>query len=142
MPEHSVLVTRLALGTMLGVLVGLGGFVLLPVVMEPGSPLLRWGILLWYPTFGAVIAMGSALMRSGRLMVPWFVVGGLIGAWLNLVLTFFAHDRLQHVLEAVLGADSAFTSPFWFVLEGCLIGGLIGEVIGRFAGDDRALGPE
>lgn len=142
MPEHSVLVTRVALGAMIGVLVGLGGFVLLPLLMDDVDPMLRWGVLFWYPTLGATVAAASALFRAGRLLLPWSLTGALIGGWLNLVLTFFAHELMRRFIETVFGPESAFTSPFWFVLEGAVIGGIIGEVIGRFSGDDGALGPD
>lgn len=131
MPESSVVITRIALGAMIGVLIGLGGFVLVPVVMEQPDPWLRWGILFWYPSLGATI---GALLRDSSERLPRWVIGGLFCGWMNTVLTFFAHDQMARFLADVF-TDGTFTSPFWFVLEGAVVGAVIGLVIDRFGTD-------
>ena len=140
MAQGSAAVTCIALGTMIGVLVGLGGFVLVPVLVEAPDPWLRWGILFWYPTMGA--AIGALVQSEAPAFLPRWATGALVGAWLNFVLTFFAHAEMQRFLVSVLGRDSAFTSPFWFVLEGVLVGALIGLAVDRFGAEGAPIEPD
>ena len=138
MPDSSAN-TRIALGTMLGGLIGLGGFVLLPALVQDADPWLRWGILFWHPTLGAVIA---ALSDCGPRGLPGWGAGVLVGGWMSAVLTFFAHGQMRILMQSILGGDAAFTSPFWFVLEGALVGALVGLAIDRFGTEDGPIGPD
>ncbi|MEM8993059.1 MAG: hypothetical protein AAGD08_22080, partial [Pseudomonadota bacterium] len=94
---------------------------------------MRWGILLWYPTLAAIIALlGESLCRSEEgLLAPWWLVGSAIGAWMTLVLTLFAHQSMGAFLQQLFGPDSAFASAYWFVLEGALAGAALGYVAER-----------
>lgn len=132
MPDSSAPLTRITLGAMLGGLMGLAGFVLLPLTIEKADPMLRWGVLLWYPTLGSVI---GALLRDPIDRLPRWASGGLVGGWMNMVLVFFAHREMERVMLTVFGSDGAFTSPFWFVLEGAIVGAAIGLVIDRVGTD-------
>ena len=137
MPDSSA-ATRMALGIMVGALIGLGGFVLLPALIEKPDLWLRWGLLLWHPTLGAVIA---GLADHAPPSVPRWGAGALVGGWMSTVLTFFAHDQMRVFLQAV-GDGAAFTSPFWFVLAGVLVGALVGLAIERFGAEDEPIGPD
>ncbi len=73
-----------------------------------------------------------------KMPMPWWVRAPFLGAWMNFVLTFFAYDTMKDMLVAMFGAEGALTSPFWFTLEGALVGLLIGYLATRFGGE----GPE
>ncbi len=53
--ENPSLITRIAIGTAIGFLFGLFGFIFLPFFLPETDWLIRWGILLWYTTLGAII---------------------------------------------------------------------------------------
>ena len=53
------------------------------------------------------------------------------------MLTFFAYDDMQAMMHAVFGTDGVLSSPFWFVLEGALVGLLIGYFATRFGGEGK-----
>ena len=57
MLEKPSLVTRIAVGKVVGLVVGLAGLIFLPFFAPETSWMLRWGILLWYTTLGAIIGM-------------------------------------------------------------------------------------
>ena len=134
------LITRIAIGKAIGLLFGLIGFFLLPSIWPEADMLIRWGVLLWYVTFGAIIGMAGVIIYHPvvKLPLPWWLQSPLLGAWLNLVLTFFAYDKLHAMLVSMLGADSSLTSPFWIVLEGAIIGLIIGYFATRFGGEGEA----
>lgn len=69
--------------------------------------------------------------------MPWWFRDTLMGAWLNFVIVFFAHDPMKELLIAFMGTDSGFTSPFWFALEGAIIGLLIGYFAKCYGGEGK-----
>jgi hypothetical protein len=57
---------------------------------------------------------------------------------MNFVLTFFAYDAMGDMMLALFGQDGVLSSPFWFTVEGAIIGLVIGYFATRFGGE----GPE
>ena len=138
--EKPSLVTRVAVGKGAGFAVGLAGFLLLPVLVPEAGWLIRWGILLWYTTLGAIVGMFGVFTYHPvlKLPMPWWMLAPSLGAWMNFVLTLFAYDIMKDMMVVIFGVDGILTSPFWFVLEGALVGLLIGYLATRFGGE----GPE
>lgn len=134
------LITRIAIGKSIGLIFGLIGFVCLPYFWTDASALLRWGILLWYPTVGAVIGVFGVFVYHPiiKMPLPWWFRATLIGAWMNFVLTFFAYDDMRSMLVAMFGESGLLASPFWFVAEGALIGLIIGFVATLYGGEGKA----
>jgi len=134
------LITRIAIGKGVGFLFGLAGFITLPYFMADAGWMLRWGILLWYPTVGAFIGVFGVFTWHPvlKLPMPWWFRAPLVGAWMNFVLTFFAYEEMAAAMIAFFGPAGMMTSPFWFVLEGAIVGLVIGFLATRFGGE----GPE
>ncbi|MEM7170883.1 MAG: hypothetical protein AAF530_11985 [Pseudomonadota bacterium] len=133
------LVTRIAVGKGVGFVVGLIGFFTLPLFWPEADWLLRLGLLLWYTTVGAIIGVFGVFTYHPvlRLPLPWWFRAPMIGAWMNFVLAFFAYDQMQALLVNIFGPDGLVTSPFWFTIEGALVGLLIGYLCTRFGGEGR-----
>ncbi|MCA8930146.1 MAG: hypothetical protein KDC18_18965, partial [Alphaproteobacteria bacterium] len=74
------ILTRIAVGKGVGFLIGLAGFIVLPWLWPDADPLLRWGILLWYATLGAVVGVFGVLSYNPvlRLPMPWWVRAPII----------------------------------------------------------------
>lgn len=134
------LMTRIAIGKGLGLLVGILGFVLLPTFLPDADLMLRWGILLWYATFGAIIGVFGVFDFHPilKLPLPWWFRSPFIGGWLNFVLVFFAHDDMRAMMVSMFGEGGMLQSPFWFVAEGAIIGFVIGYFATRYAGEGAA----
>ena len=130
------LMYRVAIGKAVGLVIGLVGALATPLLVEIDT-YTRIGILLWYPTMGAFISIFGVMTVHPilHLPLPWWFRAPLIGAWMNLVLVFFAHSTMAGVLEALTGSA---LSPFWFVAEGAVAGALIGYLATLLAGE----GPE
>lgn len=133
------LVTRVAIGKGIGFLVGLMGFVFLPHFLPETDGLLRWGILLWYTTFGAIIGLIGVLTFHPvlKLNFLWWMRGPIVGAWLNFVLVFFAYDVMAAMLVSVFGEGGVLRSPFWFAAEGAVMGFVIDYFATRFGGEGK-----
>jgi len=137
MVEHPSLVTRIAIGKAIGFVIVLAGFIALPYLAPDTGWQLRWGILFWYTTVGAVIGVFGVFTRHPVLMIPmprWFRAP-VIGGWMNFVLMFFAYDQMRVVLIAIFGVGSPLTLPLWFVLEGAVVGTVIGFCATRAGGE-------
>ena len=131
------LTTRIAIGKAIGLIIGLIGFITMPYFWPEVSLMARWGILLWYTTLGAIIGVYGVFTWHPilKLPMPWWFRAPLIGGWMNFVLTFFAFDMMNSMLTSMFGADGLFSSPFWFILEGAIIGLFIGYLATRFGGE-------
>jgi hypothetical protein len=131
------LLTRVAVGKAIGLLFGIIGFFALPSIWPEADPMLRWGILFWYTTVGAVVGIFGVFNYHPVLMLPlpWWVRAPIIGGWMNFVLTFFAHDAMQKAIVAFLGRP---LSPFLFVVEGAAIGLVIGGFATWLGGEGHA----
>ena len=131
------LITRIAVGKLIGFTVGLIGFICLPYFYPEAGWLLRWGLLFWYTTLGAIIGVFGVFTWHPilKLPMPWWFRAPLLGVWMNFVLVFFAYDDMHKVLLAMFGEGGFFTSPFWFTLEGGLVGLLMGFAATRLGGE-------
>ena len=133
------IVVRIGVGKAVGFVIGLAGFILLPQFLPDAGWQLRWGILLWYMTLGAIIGVFGVFNRHPVLGIPlpWWLRAPVIGAWMNFVLVFFAWQPMEAMLKSTFGAGSTLVSPFWFVLEGAVVGLVIGFCATRAGGEGR-----
>jgi hypothetical protein len=133
------LTTRIIIGKTIGLVIGLTGFVLLPFFYPEAGWLLRWGVLLWYTTIGAIIGVFGVYTRHPilNLPMPWWFRAPILGAWMNFVLTFFAYDTMREVMVGMFGDQGVMSSPFWFTAEGAVVGLVIGYVATRFGGEGK-----
>ncbi|WP_419904464.1 hypothetical protein [Kiloniella sp.] len=133
------LTTRIAIGKGIGLIIGLIGFVCIPYFLPDANWMFRWGILLWYTTLGAIIGVFGIFLWHPvlNLPMPWWFRAPVLGGWMNFVLTFFAYEKMEAMLIIIFGTDSFLTSPFWFVLEGAIVGLIIGYFATRFGGEGR-----
>ena len=137
--ENPSLITRIAIGKLVGFVFGLIGFIFLPFFLPDAGWLLRWGILLWYTTVGAIIGVFGVFTYHPivKMPLPWWFRAPLVGAWMNFVLTFFAYDAMQSMMVAMFGENRFLSSPFWFTLEGAFIGLIIGFLATRYGGEGK-----
>jgi len=135
--DNSSLMTRIAIGKGIGFIVGLIGLIVLPYFIADVSWLLRLGILFWYITVGALIGVFGVVTWHPivKLPMPWWFRAPLVGAWMNFVLTFFAYDDLQAAMLQMVGNEGVLGSPFWFTLEGAMVGYVMGFFANRFGGE-------
>ena len=137
------LMLRIAIGKGVGFLIGLIGLVALPYFVADVDWMTRFGVLFWYATVGAMIGVFGVFTYHPilHLPMPWWFRAPLIGAWMNFVLTLFVYDTfaiwMPEISEVTFGNATLMTSPFWFVLEGALVGLLIGYLATRFGGEGK-----
>ncbi|MEG3619873.1 hypothetical protein V5T82_15515 [Magnetovibrio sp. PR-2] len=137
------LMLRIAIGKGVGFLIGLIGLITLPYFVDEAGWMIRFGVLFWYATVGAVIGVYGVFTHHPvlHLPLPWWVRAPIIGAWMNFVLTLFVYEQfavwMVEISTVMFGSATLMTSPFWFVLEGALVGLLIGYLATRFGGEGK-----
>ncbi|MEE8371193.1 MAG: hypothetical protein V3R73_03525 [Sphingomonadales bacterium] len=134
------LITRIAVGKLVGFLFGLAGLIMLPYFLPEAGWMLRIAVLLWYTTLGAIIGVFGVITWHPMLKMPmpWWFTGFFMGAWMNLLLVLFAYDLIAEMMITVFGPDGMITSPYWAMAEGAIIGLVIAYFATRFGGE----GPE
>ena len=135
------LVRRVGMAKTVGLVIGVIAFVTIPRIWPEESEWFRWGLLLWYAMFGAVIGMFGLVDVHPvfKFRMPFWFRGILFGAWLNLVLVVLMHDKLIQLMATLPAPWSFFESPFWFVADGAIAGLLIDWIATRFGGEGRAV---
>ena len=133
------LMTRIAIGKGIGFVVGIFTFILLPSVLPDGSALFRWGILFWLVTVGAIIGVFGVFTWNPilKLPMPWWARSAAIGAWMTFVLILVAYDDMQAIMLHTFGQDGIMSSPFWTVIDGAILGLIIGFFATRFGGEGK-----
>ena len=137
--EYPSLILRIGIGKGIGLLFGIIGFVSLPYIFPQGDLMLRWGVLLWYTTLGAIIGIFGVFTYHPILKfpLPWWFRSTFLGAWMNFVLTFFVYDTMQAMMLSLFGEGGLLSSSFWFVAEGAIIGLIIGYFATQYGGEGK-----
>ena len=71
--ESPSLMYRIAIGKTIGLIVGAGGFIFLNYFSPELDWMLRWGVLFWYITLGAIIGVYGVFTRT-----PCFAVANAL----------------------------------------------------------------
>jgi len=131
------MLTRITVAKLIGFLLGAIGFFAAPAFGVDDIKL-RIGILFWYVAVGAFIGMAGVFTWHPmiKMKMPWWFMGPWIGAWMNLILVLIAWD----VIAPLMAANPVWgmTSPWWGVVEGGIVGLLIGGLATLFGGEGPA----
>lgn len=131
------LTLRIGLGKLLGLIIGIAGFIALGWVLPEQDMMFRIGVLFWYTTLGAMIGLGGIYNQNPifAMRLPWWLRGAIFGAWFNLLLMLFVYEELTRIMTTFFGPDSMFTSAWWIVVEGAIIGFVLDGILTTIAGD-------
>jgi len=131
---------RVGMAKAVGFAFGLIGFLMVPNLWPDEASWLRWGLLFWYTTFGAVIGMFGMMDVHPLLKfrMPFWFRGIVGGAWLNFVLALLMYDKLSALMTTLPPPLDGLECPFWIVAEGAFVGLLVDWIATRFGGE----GPE
>ena len=71
--------------------------------------------------------------------MPWWFRGPIAGASFMLMYVLFTYDTLIVIIQSPLFAWMGLTSPFWAIIDGIIIGGIMGFVETKIAGEGKNL---
>ena len=139
--QNSSLTTRIAVGKGIGFTIGITAFLFIPYFLPEHSATLKWGVFLWYITFGAIIGVFGVYTKLPiiNIKIPWWIRGAYVGAWLNFIISLVAYNELEQLMIAVFGENGFIASPFWIVLEGVIFGIAIDFFATKFGGEGSGI---
>ena len=111
---ESKLLNRIALWKTIGFVFWLAAFCIMPFYFTEATPMLQWGLFLWYITLWSFIWWFGVWTKHPLFPVNYIFRWILIWAWMNFVLALFMYDNLVVLMAST---DFAWWSPFWIVLE-------------------------
>jgi hypothetical protein len=140
--ENNSLTTRIGIGKLTGFLISFFGILIFNFFTGYQLPtIFAFGIILYYTTIGAIIGIFGVYRYHPVLKfpMPWWLRSSIIGAWMNFILVLLAYQQLEGVIIIAFGFDTFFRSPFWFILEGSIVGLIIGYVATKFGGEGKKI---
>lgn len=137
MLEFTPLMSRTAIAKTLGFVAGLIGFFGTRNVAPTADPMLAWAILFLFLTIGGLIGVIGTVRR-----IPLFefnfsplLRGGFMGGWVTLVCVFFGFNMLSDAFKTIAYLPTFMQSPWWFILDGVIVGAVIDVIASRLIKD-------
>ena len=128
---------RIAVGKLVGLVTGVVVMVMLPSFGYPFNSMLGWGTMLMFILMGAMIGMMGMYTEHPvfGFKMKWWLRGPLVGMSFMLMFILLAHDEIAIILQSSLLSWMNLESPFWALIDGLFIGGIIGYLSTRISGE-------
>jgi NhaP-type Na+/H+ and K+/H+ antiporter len=132
---------RVAIGKAIGFVVGLIVMLALPSFDMEILSMFGLGTLLMFVLMGVMTGFMGVFDRHPMFdfSMPWYFRGPMVGVSFMLMYVLFTYDSLDLVMQSSLVSWSGLESPFWALLDGLFIGGLMGGIETKFAGEGKDL---
>ena len=134
---HSI-TGRIFVGEIVGLVVGSLALLTMPLVSVETSLEFKIGFLLLVVTMGAMIGFMGMYERHPlfpSIIMPWWLRGPSIGILFFLILVLLAKDELLPFMSTDLVTWTGMTSPYWALIDGAFLGGLIGYITTKVCGE-------
>jgi hypothetical protein len=137
---HSV-ASRIIIGKIIGLIIGIVAMLSLPLFDIPIMSMFGLGTLIMFVLMGALTGFMGIFDRHPMIdfKMPWWFRGPLVGATFLLMYVLFTYDTMELMMQSSLVSWIGLKSPFWAILDGIFIGGLMGFVETKLAGEGKDL---
>jgi len=135
--KHSI-TGRIFVGKLTGFSIGLLALFTLPLLSVGTTLEFNLGFLLLMVTMGAMIGFIGMFTHHPlfpALALPWWLRGSSVGILFFLILVLLAKDQLTPLMSLDIVAWSGLTSPYWVLLDGAFLGGVIGYIATKISGE-------
>ena len=132
---------RVAIGKMIGLIVGLVCLAFLPGFGFPTLSFFGLGTLIMFVLMGTLIGFVGQFDRHPALdfAMPWWFRGSAVGFAFMLMFVLLSYGSLEFIMQSSLIAWTGLQSPFWALIDGVIIGMLMAYCETRFAGEGSTL---
>jgi hypothetical protein len=134
---HSI-TGRIVVGKITGFTIGTLALVLLPLISIDTSLEFRIGFLLLMVMMGAMIGLVGIFTQHPLfpfIAMPWWLRGPSIGILFFLILVLLAKDSLLSLMSLDIVMWMGLTSPYWALIDGAILGGLMGYLTTKICGE-------
>jgi len=129
---------RIFVGKMIGLIAGAATLLLLPLISIETSLEFQIGFVLLMVVMGAMIGFIGIFKEHPLfpgIKMPWWLRGPSIGILFFLILVLLAKDDLEPFMSLDIITWTGLTSPYWAMLDGAILGGLMGYLITKICGE-------
>ena len=132
---------RIFIGKMIGLVIGIIVLLVLPTIGFAPFSLFGLGTLLMFVIMGAMIGFAGQFDRhpAFNFKMPWWVRGSSIGFMFMLMYILLAYPSIEIVIQSNLVSWIGLSSPFWTLLDGIIIGMIMGLLETKIAGEGSDL---
>lgn len=132
---------RIAIGKLIGLLVGVIVMLALPAFDMEILSMFGLGTLLMFVLMGVMTGFMGIIDRHPMFdfSMPWYFRGPMVGVSFMLMYVLFTYSSLDLIMQSSLVSWMGPESPFWALLDGLFIGGLMGGIETKFAGEGEDL---
>jgi len=135
--KHS-LAGRLAVSKTLGTFIGIIALLVLPLIPVETTLEFKIGFVLLIILMSTFIGLFGVFTHHPLFTgwkFTWWVRGPLVGAVFFLLLVLLAKDELGPFMSLDIVTWTGLTSPYWAILDGVILGGLIGYITTKISGE-------
>lgn len=131
---------RIAYGKTIGFVLAGTGILMFADWFPDMTLAVKWGFVFYYTIIGALVGLTGIMAYNPilKMPMPWWFRGPWLGGWMNFILMLFIYDDLAAMQARAFGADALLSSPWWFVVEGAILGLLMDFICTKFAGEGLA----
>lgn len=129
---------RIAVAKVTGLVIGSFTILLLSLFSAETSFEFKMGILLLIVTMSVMIGFVGMFERHPvfpRLVMHWWLRGPSMGIFFFLILVLLTKPELTAIMSLDILAWSGLTSPYWILIDGAILGGLIGYITTKICGE-------
>ena len=73
------------------------------------------------------------------IAMPWWLRGSSVGILFFLILVLLAKDQMAPFMSLDIVAWTGFTSPYWALIDGAILGGIMGYITIKICGEGDLL---
>jgi hypothetical protein len=123
---------------MLGFIVGALALLILPLVPVATTFEFKIGFVMLIMMMSVMIGLLGVFAHHPLFpgwKLTWWLRGPMVGVLFFLILVLLAKDELGPFMSLDIVAWTGLTSPYWALIDGALLGGLIGYITTRICGE-------
>lgn len=108
----------------------------MPVIGVPYELEFRLGLWLFYVILGFIIGLaGRMTMHPLGFPLSFWIRGAWLGAVTHFLMALLAHENISLLLQTSMFRWIGLSSAYWVVVDGIIIGVIIGYAAKRWAGE-------
>ncbi len=132
---------RIFLGKVIGLIIGLIVIIILPSYGFPLISEFGVGALIMFVLMGATIGFAGIFNRHPVLdfKMHWWFRGPAVGFVFYLMFVLLSYENINILMQSDLVSWTGLVSPYWALLDGIVIGAIMGFVETKFAGEGSDL---
>ena len=132
---------RMFVGVSIGLTLGVAMILLSPLFGFPIFSMFGFGTMLTFILMGMFIGLVGMFDYHPifGFKMRWWIRGSVAGFLFMLMYILLSHSSLEVVMQSTLVSWTGFASPFWALIDGTVLGAIIGLLETKIAGEGSNL---